>query len=339
MGVDIAKRIFSVYSVDIQTGEVMSKTLTRKKFEEFMRTHKPCRVVLEAGGSAHYWGRWLKAQGHEVGLIAPQHVRAFVRTNKTDAADARAIWEAGRRPEVKWVPVKSEASQAVLSWHRIRRQLMQMRRMQSNQLKALLYEFGIVVPASARITQMQIKEWVAAGEVPALLEESLYEQVKRISELKKQEAQLVRRIEQHNANDELAKRLRTVPGIGALGASAASAELAQAASAYANGRQYAACKGIVPRLSGTGGKVHCGAISKRGDPYLRTLLIHGARSVISHQRRMNKLSPWLKGLLERRPLNVAVVALANKMARTAWALAAHADTYQEHYVATCRVAD
>src|SRR5690349_11837445 len=169
IAVDIAKRIFSMYSVQLQTGEVMSKTLTRKKFEEFMRTQEPCRVVLETGGSAHYWGRWLKGQGHEVGLIAPQHVRAFVRTNKTDAADARAIWEAGRRPEVKWVPVKSEASQAVLSWHRIRRQLMQMRRMQSNQLKALLYEFGVVVASSAKITQTQIKQWVAAGWVPELL--------------------------------------------------------------------------------------------------------------------------------------------------------------------------
>ena len=328
---DIAKRIFSVYWVDAETGEIGAKTMTRAKFEEFMRTREPSRVVLEAGGSAHHWGRWLERQGHEVRLIAPQHVRPFVRTNKTDGADARAIWEAAQRPEVKWVAVKSEASQAVLGLHRIRRQLMDMRRMQSNQLKALLYEFGVVVAASAKITAVQLEDWLFEGRVPELLRGSLSGQIERIARLKREELDLTRTIERHNATDVLAIRLMGVPGIGTLTASALSAELAAGAKSYANGRQYAACKGIVPRLSGTGGKVRTGAISKRGDPYVRTLLIHGARSVIAHGRKAKSLSPWLKGLLERRPLNVAVVALANKMARTAWALAAHGRAYQEHY--------
>lgn len=331
VAVDLGKRAFSVYWVDVATGEIGAKAMTRGKLEEFMRTREPGRVVLEAGGSAHYWGRWLGQLGHEVRLIAPQHVRPFVRTNKTDAGDARAIWEAAQRPEVKWVAVKSEASQAVLGLHRMRRQLMDMRRMQGNQLKALLYEFGIVAPA--RVTEGQLKEWVAAGRLPQLLEASLSEQIERLDELKRQERQLLGRIEKQNDSDELAQRLRAVPGIGALGASALSAELASSAGSFTSARQYAACKGIVPRLSGTGGKTRSGAISKRGDPYLRTLLIHGARSVIAHQRRGKRLSPWIKGLLERRPLNVAVVALANKMARTAWALAAHGRTYQQHYVA------
>lgn len=328
---DIAKRAFSVYWVNTETGEIGAKALTRTKFEEFMRTRAPSRVVLEAGGSAHHWGRWLERQGHEVRLIAPQHVRPFVRTNKTDAADARAIWEAAQRPEVKWVAIKSEASQAVLGLHRIRQQLMGMRRMQSNQLKALLYEFGVVTPVSAKITTGQIKDWVAAGRVPELLGASLDEQIERIARLKQQERDLTRRIERHNASDTLAMELMAVPGIGVLTASALSAELSAGAKGYANGRQFAACKGMAPRLSGTGGKVRVGAISKRGDPYVRTLLIHGARSVITHQRRAKCLSPWLSGLLERRPLNVAVVALANKMARTAWAIAAHGRAYQEHY--------
>jgi transposase len=328
---DIAKRIFSVFWVDAETGEIGAKTMTRAKFEEFMRTREPSRVVLEAGGSAHHWGRWLTGQGHEVRLIAPQHVRPFVRTNKTDGADARAIWEAARRPEVKWVVVKSEASQAVLGLHRVRRQLIDMRRMQGNQLKALLYEFGVLAPASARITAAQIEDWVAAERVPQLLSASLCEQIERIARLKAQERELTRRIERHNAKDELATQLMQVPGIGTLTASALSAELAAGAKGYANGRQFAACKGVAPRLSGTGGKVHTGAISKRGDPYVRTLLIHGARSVITHGRKANSLSPWLSGLLERRPLNVAVVALANKMARTAWALAAHGRAYQKDY--------
>ena len=194
IGVDLAKRVFSVYWVNVQTGEIGAKALNRKKFEEFMRTREPSRVVLEAGGSAHYWGRWLGRLGHEVRLIAAQHVRPFVRTNKTDGGDARAIWEAAQRPEVKWVAIKSEASQAVLSLHRMRRQLMGMRRMQSNQLKALLYEFGVVVPAWAKIMVVQIKEWVAAGRVPRLLQESLCEQVERIARLKKQELEFTRRI-------------------------------------------------------------------------------------------------------------------------------------------------
>src|SRR5436853_6298452 len=170
IAVDIAKWVFSVYWVDAETGEIGARMLTRAKFEEFMRTREPSRVVLEAGGSAHYWGRWLARRGHEVRLIAPQHVRPFVRTNKTDGADARAIWEAAQRPEVKWVAVKSEASQAVLVLHRVRRQLMDMRRMQSNQLKALLYEFGIV--ASAKVSAAKLDEWVAVGRVPELLASS-----------------------------------------------------------------------------------------------------------------------------------------------------------------------
>jgi transposase len=329
IAVDIAKRVFSVYWVDAQTGEIGARTMSRVKFEEFMRTREPSRVVLEAGGSAHHWGRWLERQGHEVRLIAAQHVRPFVRTNKTDASDARAIWEAANRPEVRWVMVKSEASQAVLGLHRMRRQLIDMRRMQTNQLKALLYEFGVVTPA--RVTAEQLQGWAVAGRVPPLIAVRLAEQIERIGQLKREELALAKAISEHNAEDGLARRLLAVPGIGQLGASALSAELSSGAKGYASGRQYAVCKGIAPRLSGTGGKVRAGAISKRGDPYVRTLLIHGARSVITHQRRAKRLSRWLSALLERRPLNVAVVALANKMARTAWALAAHERTYQENY--------
>ena len=329
VAVDLGKRAFSAYWMESETGEIGSKTMTRSKLEEFMRTREPSRVVLEAGGSAHYWGRWLSGLGHEVRLIAPQHVKPFVRTNKTDAGDARALWEAAQRPQLKWVAVKSEASQAVLALHRMRRQLMDMRRMQINQIKALLYEFGVVAPA--KITAMQLKEWVALGRVPELVAASLGEQLERIAQLKCQERELTRRIARHNESDALARQLMAVPGIGLLTASALSAELAAGAQSFANARQYAACKGITPRLQGTGGKVHTGAISKRGDPYVRTLLIHGARSVITHGRRTKTLSPWLKGLLERRPLNVAVVALANKMARTAWALAAHGRAYRENY--------
>jgi transposase len=329
IAVDIAKRVFSVFSVDPVTGEISAKGLSRAKFEQFMSTREPSRVVMEAGGSAHHWGRWLSRRGHEVRLIAPQHVRPFVRTNKTDAGDARAIWEAAQRPQVKWVSIKSEASQAVLGLHRVRRQLQDMRRMQSNQLNALLYEFGIVVRGT--ISLAMLEEWCSSGQVPLLLQESLREQIARIAQLKAQEHELTRRLERHNASDELATRLLSVPGIGTITASAVAAELGEGAPGYASGRHYAACKGMVPRMSGTGGHIRPGKISKHGDPYVRTLFVHGARSVLTHQRKAGRLSSWLAALLERRPFNVAVMALANKLARTTWAMAAHGTSYQENY--------
>jgi transposase len=334
IGVDIAKRVFAVFWVDPISGEVGARKLSRPKFEHFMSTREPSRVVLEAGGSAHYWGRWLTRLGHQVRLIAAQHVRPFVRTNKTDAGDARAIWEAAQRPEVKWVAIKSEASQAVLGLHRLRAQLQTMRRMQGSQLNAMVYEFGIAVRGT--ITAAMLEQWCVSGQVPRLLEASLREQIERIAQLKAQERQLTRRIEQHNASDELALRLLSAPGIGTITASAVAAELGEGAHGYASGRHYAACKGMVPRMNGTGGKLQAGKISKHGDPYVRTLFVHGARSVITAQRKAGRLSPWLAALLARRPFNVVVVALANKMARTAWAIAAHGGTYQPNYAAALR---
>jgi transposase len=329
IAVDIAKRAFDLYWVDVRTGEICSKSMTRAKFEQFMCKHQPSVVVLEAGGSAHYWGRWLERQGHEARLIAPQHVRAFIRTNKVDRTDARAIWEAAHRPEMKWIALKSEENQAALALHRMREQLKRIRKMQIHQLKGLLYEFGLVVPALSKVTLAQLDAWVEAGQLPTLMQASVRAQIERIDRMKREERELERRIERHNETNELAMRLLAVPGIGTLGASALSAELDASAKSFGSARQFAACKGMAPRLRGSGGKVHTGAISKRGDPYVRTLLIHGARSVIARRRRTQQLSPWLKGLLERRPMNVVVVALANKMARTAWALAAHGRTYQE----------
>ena len=216
----------------------------------------------------------------------------------------------------------------MLGLHRMRRQLIDMRRMQSNQLKGLLYEFGVVAPA--KITAAQLAEWVAAGRVPQLLAASLGEQIERIGRLKREELRSRARSRATTRTMIWRCGCSRCRGSGRWGRARSRRSSPRAAS-YASGRRYAACKGIAPRLSGTGGKVRPGAISKRGDPYVRTLLIHGARSVIAHRRRARRLSPWLGGLLERRPFNVAVVAVANKMARTAWALAAHERTYQENY--------
>jgi transposase len=206
---------------------------------------------MEACGSAHHWGRVLKGLGHEVKLIAAQFVRPFVKTNKTDAADAEAIWTASAQPGMRFVALKSEEQQGVLSLHRVRAQCVKVRTMQAHQVRGLLYEFGL------------------------------------------------------------------------LSATAVVATVGDARS-FRSGREFAAFLGLVPRQSGTGGRVKLLGISKRGDPYLRTLLIHGARSVLTQQARTNcQPDPWLNALLARRPKNVAIVALANKMARTIWALMAH----------------
>jgi len=280
-GLDLAKRVFQVHWVESDTGEVKRKTLARAQVRGFFAGRAPGVVALEACGSGHHWGRVLVELGHEVKLIAAQFVRPFVKTNKTDAADAEAIWEAAQRPGMRFVALKSEEQQAVLGLHRIRAQCVKMRTMQAHQVRGLLYEFGVVVPQGWRALLAQTE--------PVLADEA------------------------HGA----------VPGVGRLTATALVATIGDART-FRSGREFAAFLGLVPRQSGSGGRVKLLGISKRGDPYLRTLLIHGARTVLTQQSRADRsLDPWLKGLLSRRPKNVAIVALANKMARTVWALLAH----------------
>lgn len=330
-GLDLAKRVFQLHWVDRETGEIWRRQLKRGQVLEFFANREASVIAMEACGSAHYWGRKLAGLGHEVRLIAAQWVRPFVKTNKTDAADAQAIWEAVQRPGMKFVALKSEAQQGVLTLHRLREQLVKMRTMQTNQLRGLLYEFGADLPQGRQKGMARVADELARleGSLSAMVIEAVREQLKRIEGLDKDIADIERKLAAWKKEDKSAKKLMAVPGVGLLTATAAVATIGDA-KAFKSGREFAAFVGLVPRQSGTGGRVKLLGISKRGDVYLRTLLIHGARAVITHQK---EREPWLDKLLARRPFNAAVVALANKMARTIWALLAHDREYQKGYVA------
>ncbi|MEM5386764.1 IS110 family transposase [Paraburkholderia phymatum] len=329
-GLDLAKRVFQVHWVDTETGEIGRRQLKRAQLRGFFANRPPAIIAMEACGSAHYWARQLISLGHEVRLIAPQFVRPFVKRNKTDAADAQAIWEAAQRPEMRFVAVKSEAQQSVLTLHRVREQLVKVRTMQINQMHGLLYEFGAAVPAN-RHSLGEVAQALTrlADTVPAVVIDTLREQLRRVDALTQDIAEIERRLAAWQRGNEAAKRLMAIPGVGPLSASAAVATIGDA-RAFRCAREFAAFLGLVPRQSGTGGRVKLLGISKRGDVYLRTLLIHGARAVLACSKHLSETS---QRLLARRPFNVAVVALANKIARTIWALLAHDRVYQPGYTA------
>jgi transposase len=333
-GVDLAKRVFQVHWVEPDSGEVKRKMLARGEFAAFFARRAAGLVAMEACGSAHHWGRTLRGLGHQVRLIPTQFVRPFVKSNKTDAADAQAIWEAVQRPEMRFVALKSELQQAMLGLHRVRAQLVKARTMQANQVRGLLYEFGVVVPGSWRALLMQAGPILAdssRGEVPELIRGELLQQLESLRELTRRIEQLERSIGTYRQQDEQCRRIEAIPGVGPLSSTAVLASVGDART-FRSGRQFAAFLGLVPRQSGTGGRVRLLGISKRGDPYLRTLLIHGARAVVNHSSRPGRSPPpWLQGLLRRRPKNVAIVALANKMARTIWALLAHGRTFDRRW--------
>ena len=338
-GLDVAKRVFQVHWVEPETGEVKRKRLARTEVSAFFARRAPGVVAMEACGSAHHWGRLLQGLGHEVKLIAAQFVRPFVKTNKTDAADAEAIWEACQRPRMRFVAVKSAEQQAVLSLHRIRQQLVKIRTMQALQVRGLLYEFGVVVPQGWRALLVQAGPILADETrcpVPELVRRELLRQLDGIRALTTRIAELERQIGSWQRRESECQRIAAIPGVGRLTASAVVATVADART-FRSGREFAAFLGLVPRQSGTGGRVKLLGISKRGDPYLRTLLIHGARAVLRQQSRADRtLDPWLRELLARRPKNVAIVALANKMARTIWALLAHGRAFDRSWSRAAR---
>ena len=325
-GLDLAKNVFQLHWVEPETGEVKRRALKRDQVLKFFAQRSAAVVAMEACGSAHDWARKLIELGHDARLIAPQFVRPFVRSNKTDAADAQAIWEAAQRPERRFVAVKSVHQQAVLMLHRVREQRVKMRTMQINQLRGLLYEFGAILPAGRHKAMAQVAQALAQLEetLPAMALEVLREQCAGIEALSAEIEAIERKLAAWRKEDEAAQRLMAIPGVGLLTATAAVATVGDA-RVFRSGREFAAFLGLVPRQSGTGGRVKLLGISKRGDGYLRRLLIHGARAVVTHAR---VREPWLEALLARRPLNTVIVALANKMARTIWALLAYGRHYE-----------
>jgi transposase len=326
VGVDIAKRVFQLHWVEPQTGEIVALQLKREKFLGHFANRSSCLIGMEACGGSQHWARSLRTLGHEVRLLSGRMVKPFVVGNKNDAADARGIWMAVQQPGIKAVAVKSEEQQAVLALHRMREQLVKFRTAQINGLRGLLSEYGEVMPQGRAGIKRDIPGALGrlSDRLPAMVIEALREQYVRVGELDEQISQIERRLRQWQREDSATQRIAQIPGVGLLSATAAVATMGDA-KAFKSGREFAAWLGLVPRQTGTGGRVRLLGISKRGDKYLRTLLIHGARSVLTHTK-----SPpeWLSELMKRRPKNVAVVAMANKMARTIWALTAHERAYQ-----------
>ncbi|EKZ97448.1 transposase [Cupriavidus metallidurans] len=329
-GLDVAKHVFQMYWVDAQTGEIANRRFRRDELISFLALRPEGRVALEACGSAHWWARKIKALGHEVVLLHPKFIRPFVQTNKTDAADARAIWTAVHQPGMRSVAAKTEDQQAILALHRMRSLLIKFRTMQVNQIRGLLYEFGMSFRAGrvAGLTEIRARMVELEDALPPSMISSLLDQLKRIDAIEQDIDQLEKKICAWHKQEAACRAIAEVPGIGKLTATALVATIGDVKT-FRSGREFASFLGLVPRQTGTGGKIRLGSISRRGDPYLRTLLIHGARSVMC---RAKVPTAWQKAIQARRPVNVAAVALANKMARTAWAILAHGSTYDKHYI-------
>jgi transposase len=328
-GLDIAKNVMQMHWVEAETGEIGRKKVARAKLVAHFAQLQPVRIVMEACGGAHHWAGVLGSLGHQVELLPAAQVRPFVRSNKDDAADARAIWVAAQQSDIRRVPQKSVEQQAALALHRTRSHWVSVRTATVNSLRGLLYEFGVVLRGGRQAGLKALAEQRASidEQIPATMRALVDGQLQTLAQIGQRIDQLEREIAALQKQLKGVRDLDQVPGIGVLGSTALAATLGDG-KAWHSGREFSASIGLVPAHAGTGGKVRVGHLSKRGDPYLRILLIHGARAVIEHAKDKPK---WLQELLARRPLNVAVVALANKMARTAWAIVAHGRAYQRDW--------
>jgi transposase len=290
IAIDIAKKVFQLHWVERDTGSIERLKLKRAQMLPWFANRQPAVVMMEACGGAHEWGRQLLALGHDVRLMPPKTVRPFVQRNKTDAADAQAIWTAGQQPGAKFVAVKNDVQQVVLSLHRLRAQLMKMRIMQTNELRGLLYEFGVVLSEGHRALLKELPAALLEAQIrlPAMLTDSLNEQVRRINDLDADIATIERRLSQQLRDTPACKTLAEIPGVGLLTATAIVASMGSP-TAFKDAREFAAWIGLVPKQTGT----------DRAASW-----------------------PWLSELLKRRPYSVAVAAVANKLARTIWAVLA-----------------
>ncbi len=328
IGIDLAKQVFQVHGVDERGHTVLRRRLARSQVRAVLTQLPPCVVGLEACGSAHYWARELRALGHDVRLMAPQFVRPYRKNDKNDGNDAEAICEAVGRPQMRFVPVKDVGQQAVLTVHRARQLLIAERTALVNQSRGLLAEYGLIVPAGIGALRRAWPGLLEAPDLPVLACEVFTDLADRLRAVDARIASYDRRVDQVARQTEPAQRLMQAPGIGPVTATALVATVGTA-HAFKNGRQFAAWLGLVPRQHSSGGTRRLGRITKRGDVYLRTLLIHGARAVMRQLvRRTDATSRWVTALQARRGFNKAVVALAAKHARIVWALLATGRIYQ-----------
>lgn len=330
LGIDIAKNVFELHGVDAKGKTVYKKRLTREKLPEVIAQLPPCLIGIEACGGSHYWSRKFKAMGHDVRLMNPQFVKPYVKSNKNDSQDAEAICEAVQRPSMRFAGVKSIEQQDVLAIHRVRERLVKERGAIVNQIRGLLMEYGIVIAQGVAQIRKKLTTIIEDGENELSpmgrelfrdLQVQFYVADERVAEYDKKVEMLCRQ-------NETCQRLTQLQGVGALTATALVATIGDP-NVFKNGREMAAFIGLVPKQHSSGGKQVLLGISKRGDRYLRCLLVHGARAVLTRGKHLPaKKAAWLKSLKERRGQNRTIVALANKNARVMWAMMARQEDYK-----------
>ncbi len=337
LGIDIAKRVFHAVGMD-ETGKIVfRKRVSRPDLMPFIAKLPPVRIGMEACGGAHYWSRRFREHGHEVKLMAPQFVKAYVKSNKNDTRDAEAIGEAVTRPTMRFVPTKEVHQQDIQALHRVRERLIGARRALVNEVHGLLHEYGIVMPKGVSKFRKAVvgKLETDKEKLTPMSQEMFWKLVDEFSTLEEQLAYYQDKLDTLAETHPECQRLMTIPGIGPLTATALIAAVSDV-EMFKNGRQFAAWLGLVPRQHSTGGETRLLGISKRGDSYVRKLLIHGARATLRFAGvKTERRNQWIRGLLERRGWNRTAVAVANKNARIVWALLHQGGVYQEPVSATC----
>jgi transposase len=327
LAIDIGKRSFHLHGVDAD-GVVISRRVGRAKLAGVVDQLAPRIVAMEACASAHHWGRLFQSGGREVRLIHPHFVRPFVRGSKNDAVDAEAVWDAATRPTMRFVPVKTTEQQDLQCIHRIRDRLVQNRTALINHTRGLLAEYGVVLPKGAKRFTSMVEEVIAAAELPVLARELFFELVDQLADVDRRIARIDEKLVGICKEHAACRRLMAMPGVGPVVATALVAAVDDARH-FRSGRDLAAWIGLVPRQYTTGGKPRLGGIGRRANHYLRRQLVHGARSVANHIRnRAGARAEWVRALQARRGFNRAVVAIANKMARAAWAMLARGEAYR-----------
>ena len=330
IGLDLAKSVFQLHTVDANGDVVWRKKLRRTALLDALAKIPPCLVGIEACATSHYWAREISALGHQVRLMPRPYVKAYLRRQKNDAADAEAICEAVQRPMMRFVPVKSAERQAVLVLHRSRELLVRQRTMLINAIRGHCAEFGLIAAQGVRNVSELMKRVRLADQavLPEMAKNAMVLLAEQLETLDMQIQRLNRRLLVWHRQDQASQRLATIPGIGVISATALAASVTDPAQ-FRSGREFSASLGLVPRQNSSGGKDRLGRISKMGDRYLRKLLVVGATSVVRRARTADSAaSNWVRGLLERKPTRLVTVAMANKTARIVWAVLARGEVYQ-----------